>query len=203
MTLELEQLKAQIAEKQIEINILDQQIKQRHWQLGWSATKQEYVIRQLRAAIQTVLENPIYRGGQRCARDYVPQIQATLTRVINDRIDDLLAISQMHISERQIKDYSRLAKESGFAPVPPPLLDSDVPNKSGIYFIWEGSVVAYVGQSKNLAQRLFKHERLKRGDKISYLCVDSSDLFYHEAFYIGVCRPWRNGRGTPMVMNDL
>jgi hypothetical protein len=37
------------------------------------------------------------------------------------------------------------------------------------------------------------HHQLRSDDKISYLCIDKNELFYHEAFYIGVCRPWRNG----------
>jgi hypothetical protein len=206
--MELEQLESQIVEKRVELSILDQQIKQRQLELEWSGTKQEYVIRQLLAAIQTVLERPIYRGYRRCERSsYVPEIQTALTRTINDRIDDLIAISQVRLSNRQIKDYSHLTKESSFAPVPPPLLDADqimkngkaVPNQSGIYFIWSGPVVAYVGQSINLAWRLLGHERLRRGDKISYLCIDSNELFYHEAFYIGICRPSRNSN----IMKDL
>jgi len=92
-------------------------------------------------------------------------------------------------------------QKNGFAPVPPPKLEAfhlrgnftTVPKKSGIYFIWEGAVVAYVGQSINLAQRLKKHSHLHPDDKISYLCIDRSKLFYHEAFYIGICRPFRNG----------
>jgi hypothetical protein len=97
--------------------------------------------------------------------------------------------------------------KNGFSPVPPPLLDADqiikngtaVPNKSGIYFIWQGPLVAYVGQSNNLARRLLNHERLRRNDKISYRCIDSSELFYHEAFYIGICRPSRNWSPNPKV----
>jgi hypothetical protein len=92
-------------------------------------------------------------------------------------------------------------QKNGFAPVPPPRLYGDqirknertLPNKSGIYFIWEGPVIAYVGQSINLARRLLGHEHLRPTDKVSYLCIDSSELFYHEAFYIGICRPFRNG----------
>jgi hypothetical protein len=98
-------------------------------------------------------------------------------------------------------DLIEVIQRNGFVPVPPPLLRADeimingtaVPNKPGIYFIWEGPLVAYVGQSNNLAQRLLKHPHLQPDDKISYLCVDSSELFYHEAFYIGICRPLRNG----------
>jgi hypothetical protein len=88
-----------------------------------------------------------------------------------------------------------------FAPVPPPRIHSDMvrrngtatlPNESGIYFLWQGSVVAYVGQTVNLARRLSGHERLYPDDQISYLRVDRHELLYHEAFYIGVCRPHRN-----------
>lgn len=91
-------------------------------------------------------------------------------------------------------------KRNGFAPVPSPLLRADqirengeaIPNKSGIYFIWEGPLVAYIGQTNNLARRLLKHPHLQPSDRISFLCIDSSELFYHEAFYIGICRPLRN-----------
>ena len=120
--------------------------------------------------------------------------------------DILVWLANKHVRP----DLIEVIQRNGFVPVPPPLLRADeimtngtaIPNKSGIYFIWEGPLVAYVGQSNNLAQRLLKHPHLKPDDKISYLCIDNSELFHHEAFYIGICRPWRNGRGT-LITKEL
>jgi hypothetical protein len=209
---------------------LDEQIKQRQLELEWNGTRQEYVIRQLRAAIQAVTWEKPHYGQRHVGKWYNDQFQAAVTRAINRRIDDLLEISRVRLSNAQVQEHSQLVKESrrklagelraarkrlrelktmesqhpnGFAPVPAPLLDADqiirngtaVPNKSGVYFIWEGPLVAYVGQSINLAQRLLNHPQLQPDDKISYLLIDRSELFYHEAFYIGLCRPSRNGSG--------
>ncbi len=83
--------------------------------------------------------------------------------------------------------------------VPPPMIDagwdgSGLPEKSGIYFVWDGDSVVYVGQSTNLNSRVRakNHAWVYLGDKISWLEIPSDDLFFHETYFIGLCRGRRN-----------
>jgi hypothetical protein len=85
---------------------------------------------------------------------------------------------------------------SNYYPSPPPGLFS--PNKdglgfpahSGIYFIWSGNIVEYVGQSVNLASRLRlgNHHVIKPEHKISFLLFPKRDLTWAENYYIGALR---------------
>jgi hypothetical protein len=200
----------------------------------WTGTKEEFIIRQLHAAIDA---QNWYQLKQR-------EVRSTLGRAINKRINDLVAISKLRLPNGQVKEWSKIVSESrkklavelqsgrrrlrdllnelsrnssyletinqiviqnNFSPVPAPQLcatqtkngKSMIPEAAGIYFLWEGQAIAYVGQSKNLAFRVIlgMHHRLKEEDRISYISpIETTELKYHEAFYIGVCRPWRNGR---------
>ena len=69
-----------------------------------------------------------------------------------------------------------------------------IPSASGIYFVWNSERVAYVGQSVNLKQRarLGHHERIEKGDRVSWLEFPVSMLNFAESFYIGITMPPRN-----------
>jgi hypothetical protein len=68
---------------------------------------------------------------------------------------------------------------------------SGLPEISGVYFLWAGDVVEYVGQSIKLASRvrLPTHHRLRTSHRISYIPVDERDLDWAECWYIGALRP--------------
>ena len=54
-------------------------------------------------------------------------------------------------------------------------------------------IIAYVGRSSCLQRRVNRsHERIEKTDSISWLEYPHSDIGFAEAFYIGVCRPYRN-----------
>ncbi len=76
-------------------------------------------------------------------------------------------------------------------------LGDGVPMCSGIYFAWEGSTCAYVGQSVNLNSRckLRSHHALTKGDYLSWLEFPIDELNFAESFYIGLCKPHRNFGG--------
>ncbi len=90
-------------------------------------------------------------------------------------------------------------------PAPIVLADIDgagVPNISGVYFVWDNGVIAYVGQSINLAARLHlgQHHQIKDGDWISWVAIDKYELDWAESFFIGSLRPVRNfGRSASYV----
>jgi hypothetical protein len=87
-----------------------------------------------------------------------------------------------------------------YPPIPPPMIRlrqewQKVPTSSGVYFIWREGGLAYVGESVNLKQRLTcSHERVEDGDDVSWLLFPEHALTSSEAFYIGIGRPWSNGR---------
>lgn len=102
---------------------------------------------------------------------------------------------ETRITEKQQFSIQNMSYQS----IPKPMLEVDrnitgIPNTSGIYFVWSGKVIVYVGQSINLKNRLnpSSHEHINYGDYISYLEIDRSDLQFAEAFFIGLLRPVRN-----------
>ncbi len=89
----------------------------------------------------------------------------------------------------------RRYKIEGYPDAPPPTRRRP-PAQPGIYFIWYGGVVVYVGQSINLHNRIFKyrgaHTKLLEGDELSWLQFPLGMLDYAECFYIGTLWPTRN-----------
>ena len=70
----------------------------------------------------------------------------------------------------------------------------NLPYSSGIYFLWEGERIVYVGQSKYLCNRLRlgTHHILKQHHKISFVLIDMKQLTWAECYYIGICKPLLN-----------
>jgi hypothetical protein len=70
---------------------------------------------------------------------------------------------------------------------------NSIPPISGVYFVWLHDLCEYVGQSKNLRNRVCsKHPKISIADKVSYLPFAESDLNFAESYYIGIMRPRRN-----------
>jgi hypothetical protein len=68
-----------------------------------------------------------------------------------------------------------------------------IPPVSGIYFVWLHDICEYVGQSKNLRNRVCPtHPKISLSDKFTFLPFASSDLNFAESYYIGIMRPRRN-----------
>jgi len=89
----------------------------------------------------------------------------------------------------------------GYQDVPPPMCSApsdkhktDVPAKPGVYFVWCGSVVEYVGQSVCLSNRanIANHQNIHDGDQLSWLEYPPGQLDFAESYHIGVCCPRRN-----------
>jgi len=81
------------------------------------------------------------------------------------------------------------------APFISPSFDgAELPETSGIYFLWAGDAVEYVGQSVNLRGRvrLPGHHRLKSDHRISFVFVDAHELDWAECWYIGALKPKLN-----------
>lgn len=102
-------------------------------------------------------------------------------------------------------------KESVNYPHPP--IGLFIPNKDGlgipahpgIYFLWSGDTVMYVGQSINLASRLRlgNHHVLDSSHRISFLLFPLRELTWAENYYIGALRsPLNYGRASAHVRAD-
>lgn len=82
--------------------------------------------------------------------------------------------------------------------VPPPQFPvffnaARIPAEPGVYFLWRTpSVIAYVGQSVCIRNRVRGHPQKELEDLVSWLVFPRSELNFAEAYYIGVCRPARN-----------
>ena len=66
----------------------------------------------------------------------------------------------------------------------------EIPARPGIYFLWNGSDIEYVGQSINMSQRLRlgNHHILREHHRISFLLFDATELTWAENYYIGALR---------------
>ena len=86
-----------------------------------------------------------------------------------------------------------------FGLVPAPMVEASdlaegVPDFSGIYFVWAGGKVVYVGQSVKLSGRcaIRYHTQILPGEMLSWVPEPLPRLNYAESFYIGILRPERN-----------
>ena len=121
--------------------------------------------------------------------------------------------SRLHVSRDSlrklrsaIKAESRAAAEVAMAsyghsypPVPPPELaptkmGDGLPDHPGIYFLWEGETIDYVGQSICLCGRLKlgSHHVMQPHHRISYVYCERHALSWTECHYIGLAKPKKN-----------
>jgi len=72
-----------------------------------------------------------------------------------------------------------------------------MPNKPGVYFIWKGETVVYVGTARMLCARVFgSHDHAHDGEQCSWLVFnDDTKRVCAEAWYIGLLQPERNVAG--------
>lgn len=75
-----------------------------------------------------------------------------------------------------------------------PTADGDgLPNSSGIYFVWDGSLWAYVGKSICLRKRATaRHSSISLSDRIAFIEFPPESLNFAECLYIGLCKPYLN-----------
>lgn len=80
-----------------------------------------------------------------------------------------------------------------------------LPSSPGIYFVWSGGAVVYVGKSVCLSQRVRVpggHHALFSGDWVSFLPYEAKDLSFAESYYIGITRAMRNFGGARRLQPD-
>lgn len=117
-----------------------------------------------------------------------------------------LAALQSKVIEKRVELWQLQVKSevwSGIAYPKPPATThkvkkyaTDIPLKPGVYFIWDGEEIVYVGQSKRLQQRVtLQHENIQEGNEVSTLLFPIEILDFAEAYYIGTLCPVRNFGG--------
>jgi hypothetical protein len=98
--------------------------------------------------------------------------------------------------------------EYPFPPPPPsvPITIHDgemIPQFSGCYFGWDGVMVRYVGKAVNLRKRLTpSHHALDSSLLLTWVEIPIEELYFAEAFYIGVLRP-RMNKAKPVIERCL
>lgn len=76
---------------------------------------------------------------------------------------------------------------------------------SGVYFLWIGADVVYVGQSSNLRVRVFTHMRRWKNlafTKICYIPVHPRNLLRVESYWISKLNPPLNGGSMVQFFRD-
>jgi hypothetical protein len=153
-----------------------------------------------------------YRDSAKAAQEFHSMTQqlANVTnerdRVINET-HQLLVEPLAHETARELRGL-REAASRRWSPMcdvhEMPVVPADglpitnnraLPQESGVYFVWVGEVVVYVGESVNLSQRVvLSHPKVNAmaGEWASWVRCPYSDNFWWESFYIWLCRPERN-----------
>lgn len=93
----------------------------------------------------------------------------------------------------------RFKDANGYPAIPKPTVapsatGGNLPYTSGIYFLWNGDSVEYVGQTKYLCDRLKlgRHHILQEEHSISFVVINRKELTWAECYYIGICKPRLN-----------
>lgn len=113
-------------------------------------------------------------------------------------LEDALHVIRRARTESKIgRDWA----ESHMPLAPEPMQGGDIPQDSGVYFLYENlEEIVYVGQSKNLCKRISGHDnRMRRlwrfSEGFSYLTFNPEDLKWMECYYIWRYRPKFNFNG--------
>lgn len=133
-----------------------------------------------------------------------PKPRRVGARSIRWRSDELAAWkkaqAQGAVPTRDINELQAacIRMATTYPAVPPPMPDAEsrnaIPAAPGIYFLWLGEVVDYVGQSLVLRRRLKSgnHHRMAAAHGISFVLIDRSELTWAECWYIGLLKPRLN-----------
>jgi len=113
--------------------------------------------------------------------------------------NQLKRILRQHTMDYEGINTFMLMKEIDTYPsVPRPMMsaphkdDSTIPEISGVYFVWDATVI-YVGKATNLRRRVNTyHEQIHTMNMVSWIEFPLHMIDYAECYYIGKCLPIRN-----------
>jgi hypothetical protein len=81
---------------------------------------------------------------------------------------------------------------------------AELPEVSGVYIVFRGTQVLYVGQSLNIRQRWANHHRISQlsdTDRVAYMVVPSDCLIEVENQYISLLQPSLNRTPSPVLQS--
>jgi len=114
------------------------------------------------------------------------------------------ALRDLRESKNDLAVFHADCSKHGYPLPPPPSLTVDDSKRGvangnrfpGIYFIYDGSDIIYIGKSIDVFSRTYSHTNGEAsvyfGKRFSFLPFPEKELLYIEAFYIGVLRPKNN-----------
>lgn len=97
-----------------------------------------------------------------------------------------------------------LTSASDDPPAPPaasvsvPVAKASLVGRSGVYFLWRGGEIVYVGRANCIAKRLSGHHVAEAGDFVSFIEMPASETWVVEPYYIWKLRPRLNGEVQAM-----
>ena len=76
-----------------------------------------------------------------------------------------------------------------------------VPASAAVYVVLDNAGrVAYVGQTTNVRRRFIDHKKWMDKDMLfGWICIDTSELLFHEAALVAALRPYRNRNTSKSV----
>ncbi len=72
-------------------------------------------------------------------------------------------------------------------------ITSETDSVCGVYFLRDGKKIVYIGQSRNVYQRIAGHRKTKQFDGVDFLPCEKARLDELEGFFIRLLRPALNG----------
>lgn len=117
-----------------------------------------------------------------------------------------LSKNSLHKLRASIRELSEAASAAAIATygseypaIPAPAITPTraalgLPDSPGIYFLWNGDCIEYIGMARRLCSRLALggHHILREHHRISYIHCEERMLTWTECYYIGFARPIKN-----------
>jgi hypothetical protein len=138
---------------------------------------------------------PKRKPGRRSEAD---NAESRLARIYREITSLEAMASQMRATLEFQASMIASAHGIDFCIAPPPSIiptgtGQGLPDRPGVYFVWQGASVAYIGKSRRLKLRVtLSHSSIRSGDLISFLEFDEIMIDFKELMYIGLYVPPRN-----------
>jgi len=153
--------------------------------------------------IQDAFENDLRLN---CRKEYVIQVLQFINvngisgvldvmfgEGLNDRKSDFRDQSKA-IWDAFSESRNSICSQHSMPEVPAPDVKFEAEDKPGIYFIWNGDSVCYVGKSISVKNRIKSHGKKSYRSKVSAIYCEEPEIHCWELFYIWLLRPPLNGQ---------
>jgi hypothetical protein len=148
------------------------------------------------------VEIQINKRAREIRQEWATRLKSAKERLRRLKIECSRTSNRWKAKAQPVIDEARASRLYPDIPAPtiaPTRQAYGLPDSPGIYFLWKGDAIEYVGKSICLSRRLIlgNHHVLNADHLISFLFMDSKELNWAECFYIGLVRPKLNfGQNT-------